>query len=166
MSREDHYLICHRVANNQGQLCDLGRQFSASVQAAQQPVSRRQREEMQLTSVISTLLYNCLVYISLHEYLYLTPPSALRIQSHIFPSVSKTLTLQQAADHLISLCSTLPSLCRMKSRFTETERKPSRKHELGNLMVSLRLGRQSWLLIPAPKAISLLYPINSLEKLV
>lgn len=56
--------------------------------------------------MISTLLYNCLVYISLHEYLYLTPPSALRIQSHDFPPISKTLTLPQAADHLICLCST------------------------------------------------------------
>lgn len=33
-----------------------------------------------------------------------------------FPSISKTLVVPQATDHLISLCSALPSLCRNETK--------------------------------------------------
>lgn len=74
-------------------------------------------------------------------------------------------------DRKCSSCLWYPHCCTMAwvtaqecFKINGVERRCERKHGLGVLKVSFHLGRQSWLLIPAPRAISLLYLVNSLEK--
>lgn len=114
--------------------------------------------------MISTLLYNCLDYILLHEYLYSTPYQLQGIQNHIFHQSAELVQYHGQQIIWSPFAVLCHSLYRNEIKINGIERKTIRKHELDILMASFHLGRQSRHPVPSPRAISLLYLINSFEK--